>query len=83
MAVGVWGRSNAEIVGSNLAEGMNVCCERCLLLGIGLCFGPIAFPDESYQLCCVVVCDVETSRMRRPWPALGCSAIGEKLSDLY
>jgi hypothetical protein len=27
----------------------------------------------------VVVCDLETSsRMRRPWPALGCSAIGKK-----
>jgi hypothetical protein len=27
---------------------------------------------------CVVVCDLETSsRMRMPWPALGCSAMGE------
>jgi len=24
------------------------------------------------------VCDLETSRMRRTWPALGCSATGKK-----
>jgi hypothetical protein len=80
---GVCGRSNAETVGSNLAEGMDVCCERCLLLGIGLCDGPITLPVESYQLCCVTVCDLETSRTRRPWSALGRSAIQKKLSDLY
>jgi len=35
-------------------------------------------PEESYRLWCVVVCDLETSRMRRPWPALGRSATGKK-----
>jgi hypothetical protein len=34
--------------------------------------------EESYRLCCVVVCDLETSRMRRPWPALCRSATGKK-----
>jgi len=34
--------------------------------------------EESYRLLHVAVCDLETSRMRRPWPALGCSATGEK-----
>ena len=24
-------------------------------------------PEESYRMCCVVVCDLETSWMRRPW----------------
>ena len=28
--------------------------------------------EESYRLWCVIVCDLETSRMRRFWPALGC-----------
>jgi hypothetical protein len=28
-------------------------------------------PEESYRLWCVVVCELETSIMRRPWPALG------------
>ena len=46
----------------------------CVLSGRGLCDGLIARPEESYRLWCVVVCDLETSRMRRPWPALGRSA---------
>ena len=36
----------------------------------GLCDGLITRPEESYRLWCVVVCDLETSRIRRPWPAL-------------
>jgi hypothetical protein len=39
----------------------------------------ITCPDESYRLWCVVVCDLETSRMRRPWAALGCSATEKKM----
>jgi hypothetical protein len=50
---------------------MFVCCEYCVLSGRGLCDEPITRPEESYRLWCVVVCDLETSRMRRPWPALG------------
>jgi hypothetical protein len=45
---------------------MSVCCECCVLLGRGLCDGLITRPEESYRLWCVVVCDLETSRMRRP-----------------
>jgi hypothetical protein len=37
----------------------------------GLCDEVITRPEESYRVWCVVVCDLETSRMRRPWPALG------------
>ena len=43
-----------------------VCCECCVLSGRGLCDELITRPEESYRLCCVVVCDLETSRMRRP-----------------
>ena len=58
---------------------MDVCCECCVLSGRGLCDGLITRPEESCRLWCVVVCDLETSSiMRRPWPALGCSAIGKK-----
>ena len=32
----------------------------------------ITRPEESYRLWCVVVCDLETSWMRRPWPTGGC-----------
>jgi len=49
---------------------MFVCCECCVLSGRVLCDGLITRPEESYRLWCVVVCDLETTRMRRPWPAL-------------
>jgi len=54
---------------------MFVCCECCVLSGRGLCDGLITRPEESYRLWCVVV---QTSSMRRPWPALGRSATGDK-----
>ena len=57
---------------------MFFCCECCVLSGRGLCDELITRPDESYRLWCVVVCDPETSRMRRPWPALGRSATKKK-----
>ena len=56
---------------------VEVCCECCVLSGRGLCDELITRPEESYRLWGVVVCDLETSRMRRPWPALGRSAIGK------
>ena len=31
----------------------------------------ITRPEESYRLRCVTVSDLETSQMRRPWPAGG------------
>jgi len=34
-----------------------------VLSGRGLCDELITRPEESYRLCCVVVCDLETSRM--------------------
>jgi hypothetical protein len=37
------------------------------LSGRGLCDELITRPEESYRLCCVVVCDVETSRMVAPY----------------
>jgi hypothetical protein len=49
--------SLAGIVGSNSAEGMDVCRECCVLSGRGLCDGLITRPEESYRLCCV--CDRE------------------------
>ena len=57
-----------------LLEGMDVhlvfvvCC-----VGRGLCDGPITRPEESY-----CVCDLKTSKMRRPRPELGCWAREEK-----
>jgi len=53
---------------------MFVCCDFCALSGRGLCDGLITRPDESYRLWCVVVCDLESWCMRRPWPTRGCRA---------
>jgi len=38
-----------------------------VLSGRGLCGELITRPEESYRLCCVVVCDLETSRMSVPY----------------
>ena len=38
-----------------------------MLSGTGLCDELITSPEESYRLCCVVVCDLETSRMGAPY----------------
>jgi hypothetical protein len=65
------GRSPAEIVGSNPTGGMDVCRECCVLSGRGLCDELITH-SKSYRLWCVVVCDLETSWMGRPWPTGGC-----------
>jgi len=46
---------------------MFVCCEYCVLSGRGLCDELITRPEESYRLWCVVVCDLETSRMGAPY----------------
>jgi len=50
---------------------MYVCCECCVLSGRGLCDELITRPEDSYRLCCVVVCDQETSYARRLQPARG------------
>ena len=42
-----------------------------MLSGRGLCDGLITRPEESYRLWRVVVCDLETSKMRRLKPAKG------------
>ena len=44
-----------------------VCCECRVLSGRGLCDELITRPEESYRLCCIVVCDLETSRIGAPY----------------
>jgi len=50
---------------------MFVCFECCVLSGRGLCYGLITRPEESYRLWPVVVCDQETSKVRKLKPATG------------
>ena len=38
-----------------------------MLSDSGLCDELITRPEESYRLCCVVVCDLETSKMDAPY----------------
>ena len=49
---------------------MDVCLlwVLCVLSGRGFCDELITRPEDSYRLWCVVVCDLETSWMRRPSP---------------
>ena len=46
---------------------MFVCCECCVLSGRGLCDNLITRPEEYYRLWCVVVYDLETSRIGAPY----------------
>jgi hypothetical protein len=74
----VWGCSPTEIVGSNPAGAwMSVYCKGCVLSCRGFCDELITRPEESYRLWCVVVCALETLRMR-PLPALGHGAQKKK-----
>jgi len=61
----VWGRSPAEIMGSNpTGAWMFVWCKCCVLSGRGLCDELITRPEESYRLWSIVVCDLEISVRR-------------------
>jgi hypothetical protein len=53
---------------------MVVRCECCLLSGRCMFDGLIPRLEESYRRRCVIVCDLESSRIRRSWPSLGCCA---------
>ena len=49
---------------------MAVCCECCVLSSRGLCVCLITCPEEFYRRWCVV-CDRESSIMRRAWATGG------------
>jgi hypothetical protein len=71
----VCGRSPAEIVGSDPpGTWIPVSCECCVSSGRGLCEELVTRLEESYLLRCVVVCDLETSWIWKPWSALGRNA---------
>ena len=62
---------------------ISVCCDCCVLSGRGFCNEPITYPEESYRAWWVVVCDLETSWMRTPWPTLDHSATGKGMCICY
>jgi hypothetical protein len=56
---------------------MSVSFDCCVLSGRSLWEELITRPEESYRLCvCLIVCDLETSTVRRSRPELGCCATG-------
>jgi hypothetical protein len=55
---------------------MSASCECCALSGRGLRDEPISRLGKSYRQWCVIVCDLETWRMKPPLPALGCCTRG-------
>jgi len=63
-----------------LGAWISVCCNCCVLSGRGFCDELITRPEKSYRLWCVIVCDLDTSWMRRPWPTGGCRAKNKQLS---
>ena len=74
MPIPVAGRSKAcrlMVLGVRIppTTWISVSCESSVLSGRSPCEGPIPHPEESYLLWCVIVCDLETSRMRWLWPA--------------
>jgi hypothetical protein len=72
----VFGRSVSGIMDSNPAgDRMSVSCEYCVLLEVCATSNPSS--RDFYQMW-LVVCDLETLRMKRPWPALGCCASEKK-----
>jgi len=62
---------------------MSLCCECCVLSGRGPCDELITRPEDSYRLWCVVVRDLETSWMRRPWPTGSCRAKNKQQKCTY
>jgi len=56
---------------------MDVCLlwVLCVLSGRGLCDELITHPEESYRHWCVVLCDLEMTWMRKPWPTGGGGAV--------
>jgi hypothetical protein len=59
-----------------------VCCECRVLSGRDLCDELIARPEESYQLWCIIVCDLETSRICTPY-IYDISTLRVKVANLY
>ena len=71
LVAGPSGRAAARLLRSwvRIPPGawMFVCCECCVLSGRDLCGELITRPEESYRLWCVVVCDLETTRIGAPY----------------
>jgi hypothetical protein len=75
----VCGSLLTEIRVSNLAWGMDVLGDRCVVRKRSLRRAELSFRGVRPSVVCSWVCDPEASRIRKPWPALGRSATGKKI----
>jgi len=78
----VCGRSLAGTKGSNLAGGMDVCCECCGLSGIEVSVSGCSLVQMSPTDRGVSECHREASIMRKPWPSGGCCAMGGGIASI-
>ena len=62
---------------------MVVCLLCCMLSARGFRDGPTPCTEESYRLWWVILCDMETLRTRRLWPALGCCAREREVKNSF
>ena len=69
-----WDRGFESQRGHGCLSVVNVVCCQVEVSATSL----ITSLEESYRLWCVVVCNLETSKMRRPWHSLGRSAAEKK-----
>jgi hypothetical protein len=60
---------------------MFVRCECCVLSGRGLCDELITRPEESYRLCCVVVCALENLKNEEAMTRVGSQRHSKKKSE--
>ena len=67
----VCGRLLVGITGSNPSSGTDVCFVCCHLVVFAT---GRSLVQRSPSNCGVSLCGLESSRIRRPWPALGCCA---------
>jgi hypothetical protein len=85
-AVGLWSAAARLLkmwVWIPQAAWMFVSCGCCVLSDRVLCDEPITSPEEYYRLWCEVVCDLETSRMRRPQPRVGPKRHRKKVPTIH
>ena len=62
---------------------MFVTCGCCVLSGRGLCDELITRPEESYQLLCVVVCDLENLKNEEAMTHVGSQRHRKKCIYIY
>jgi hypothetical protein len=74
----VRGRSIAGIAGSNPAGDMDACLSYVLCAEVDISALGRLFVQKSPTQCDLSDIDLETSKMRRPWPTRGCCVMQEK-----